>query len=272
MKDRTVRILDLLSNNKRIKVTMLAELLDVSQVTLRKDLDNLEKLGIIHRTHGYASLDGADDTSKRMAFCYSIKRMIAKTAAQIVEDGETILLDSGSCCALFAEELALSHKNITIITNSVFIANYVGKMQSVKIILLGGYFQTESQVLVGQMAVNSAENFYTDKFFMGTDGFIPDQGFTGMDYLRVETAQGLARCAKKIYVLTEAAKFFRRGAYNLIQLDKVTSVITDVNIPKEAEAAIQKNHITLHKVPAVEERLKWRKFPEQPPILLKERV
>jgi len=269
MTQRIVRILEILTSNKTIKVTLLAELLGVSLVTMRKDLDNLEKRGIICRTHGFASLDGADDTGKRLAFNHLIKRKIAKAAAEIIEEGETVMIESGSCCAMFAEELVLTQKNITIITNSAFIANYICKLPGIKTILLGGCFQPESQVLVGPMTAKCAEVFYTDKFFIGTDGYIPDQGFTGGDLLRVETALELARRSKKVYVLTEASKFDRRGAYSFMQLDNITGVFTDDKIPKEAEASLIKNNIKLHKVPAAEEKIKWRQFPDQPPFLLK---
>jgi len=268
--DRIVRIFEVLSANNTIKLSLLAELLDISQVTLRKELVNLEKRGIVCRTHGYVSLDGADETGKRIAFYYSIKRRIAKAAVQTVEEGETVMIESGSCCAIFAEELALAQKNVTIITNSVFIANFVCKLQNIKIILLGGYFQPESRVLVGPMTAKCCEMFYSDKFFLGADGFIPEYGFTGRDYLRVETALEIAKRAKKVFVLTEAAKFKRRGAYSLIQLDKLSGVFTDDSINKEAEAVLQKNNILLHKVPAVDERIKWRQYPEQPPFLFTE--
>jgi DeoR/GlpR family transcriptional regulator of sugar metabolism len=269
--DRTVKILDLLASNKTIKLSMLAELLDVSQVTLRRDLDSLEKRGIIRRTHGYVSLDGADDTGKRMAFSHSIKRRIAKAAAQTVEEGETVMLESGSCCALFAEELALARKNVTIITNSAFIANFICRLPYIKIILLGGYFQPESQVLVGPMTINCAQMFFSDKFFLGTDGFIPGFGFTGGDHLRVETSLELAKRAKKVFILTEAAKFNSRGVYNLIGFDKIAGVFTDDSIPKEAEEALKKNNVLLYKVPAAEEKIKWRQYPGQPPFLFKDR-
>jgi len=270
MNDRCVKILGILANNKKINVKLLAELLDVSNVTLRKDIDNLERLGIVRRTHGYASLDGADNTGKRIAIDYSIKRRIAKAAAQMVKEGETVMIESGSCCALFAEELAIAQKNVTIITNSVFIANYVCK-QNIKIILLGGYFQPESQVLVGTMTAKCARILFSDKFFLGTDGFIPEFGFTGRDYLRAETAAKLAKHTQKIFILTEAAKFQRRGAYNLIKFDKLAGVFTDDGITKDAEADLLKNNVKIYKVPSAEEQIKWRHFPGQPPILYKER-
>ncbi|MDR3020646.1 MAG: DeoR/GlpR family DNA-binding transcription regulator [Treponema sp.] len=267
MRNRTIKILELLASNEKIKVKLLAEMLDVSLVTLRKDLDNLEKRGIISRIHGYASLSGANNTGKRLAISYSIKRRIASAAVQIVDEGETIMLESGSCCAMFAEELAINNKNVSIITNSVFITDYVCKLPNIKLILLGGAFQPESQVLVGPITKKCAGELFSDKFFIGTDGFIPGYGFTGRDHLRVETAQEMAKNTKKVFILTESTKFNRRGACSLIQFNKITGVFTDDSIPKEAEATLLKQSIALHKVSSTDEEIKWCKFPGQPPFL-----
>jgi len=271
MNDRCVKILDILASNKKIKVNLLAEMLDVSFVTLRRDLDRLEEHGIIIRTHGYACLDGANYTGKRIAISYSIKKRIAKAAAQIVGEEETVMLGSGSCCALFAEELAIAKKNVTIITNSVFIANYICKLRDIKIILLGGYFQPESQVMVGPITIQCGQTFFLEKFFMGTNGFISGYGFTGGDHIRVETAVELAKRARKNFILTEAAKFYCRGAYNMLELNKIAGVYTDDTIPKDAETELINNNIMLHKVHSVEEKINWRQFPGQPPILFTEK-
>jgi len=265
--ERSIRILDLLSTNKSIKISQLAELLDVSDVTLRRDLDVLEKRGILCRSHGYASLDGADDMGKRLAYNHSIKRRIAKAAVQTIEYGETVMIESGSCCILFAEELALAQKNNTIITNSVFILNYISSLPGAKINILGGLFQPESQVLVGPMTKHNAECFYPDKFFLGTDGFVPEQGFTGRDHLRAETALALAERSNKVFILTESDKFHKRGAYSLIRFDKINGVFTDDKIPAIAEAVLTKNNVKVHKIPFKEEHIRWRQYPGQPPFL-----
>ena len=268
--DRTIGILDILAANKTIKISMLAELLNVSQVTLRKDLDIIEKRGIIQRTHGYVSLDDAHNIGKRLAINHSIKKRIAKAAAEIVEEGETVMIESGSCCTLFAEELALTRKNVTIITNSIFIVNYIYKPKDIKIILLGGLYQPEAQVLFGPITAKCGKLFYTDKFFLGADGYIPEHGFTDSDHLHAETVMELAKYAKNVFVLTEAAKFQRRGTYSLIQLDKLSGVFTDENIPKEAEDTLIKNNVKLYKVPSVEKKIRWQQFPGQPPFLYTE--
>ena len=250
MRNRHAKIMDVLSRHDRAEVITLAELMEVSQVTIRKDLDFLEARGLVRREHGYASLSKLDDTGRRMAFNHDIKRRIARDAAQIINEGETVMIESGSCCALFAEELANSHKDITIITNSVFIANFIRNASRTKIILLGGLYQPESQVVVGPMTKKCGEIFFADKFFIGADGYVPDFGFTGSDHMRSQTIMDLAENARETWILTESEKFQRQGVLNLMPLEKIAGVFTDDRIPQEIERQLKKNKVTLHKVEA----------------------
>ena len=249
MTKRHTKILEVLSKQQRVEVTTLSAMLGVSQVTVRKDLDQLEERGLIIREHGYACLDGADDVGKRMANCYNIKKSIAKAAAATVEDGETVMIESGSCCAFLAEELALTKKDITIITNSVFIANYLRHLTIIKIILLGGYYQPDSQVLVGPVTKKCGEIFYSNKFFIGADGFAPKFGFTGKDHLRVQTIHDLAEYAQGIFVITESNKFKQQGVLGLVRTESIRGVFTDDGIPSEIENIIQDHNVEIHKVP-----------------------
>jgi DeoR/GlpR family transcriptional regulator of sugar metabolism len=246
---RQTRILEVLSKDGRAEVISLSGLLGVSQVTIRKDLDTLEARGLIRREHGYACLNNSDDVGKRIAFNYDIKRRIAKTAAATVGEGETVMLESGSCCALLAEELASAQKDVTIVTNSVFIVNFIRNASRTKIILLGGYYQPESQVLVGPMTRQCGGIFFADKFFVGTDGFIPGSGFTGRDHMRAQTVADMSENARDIFILTDADKFRRQGVLELVRLDKVAGVFTDERIPPEAEAQLLEKNITVRKVP-----------------------
>ncbi|MCL2043653.1 MAG: DeoR/GlpR family DNA-binding transcription regulator [Treponema sp.] len=248
MAHRHTKILEVLSKHSRAEVNILAELMEVSQVTIRKDLDILEERGLVRREHGYASLNIWDDVGKRMAFNYDIKRRIAKAAAAIVDEGETVMIESGSCCAFLAEELASAQKDVTIITNSVFIANYIRHASRTQIILLGGYFQGETQVVVGPMTRKCGEIFFSDKFFVGADGFIPGYGFTGKDHLRSQTIMDLAENAREIYVLTDSEKFQRHGVIGAVQLEKLAGVFTDERIPADIETQLLENKIVLHKV------------------------
>jgi len=248
MRERHTQILEILSRNTRADVNTLAELMEVSQVTVRKDLNALEKRGLICREHGYACLHKTDEIGKRISFNYDIKRRIAKAAAAMVEEGETIMIESGSCCALLAEELALEQKDVTIITNSVYIANFIHNAPHIKIILLGGYFQPLSQVVVGPLTRKYGEIFFSDKFFVGTNGIMPGYGFTGRDHMRSQTVMDLAEYARYIFVLTDAEKFNRQGVLGMLRFEKVTGVFTDTRIPIESEQLLLEKNVVLHKV------------------------
>ncbi|MCL1932087.1 MAG: DeoR/GlpR family DNA-binding transcription regulator [Treponema sp.] len=253
MIQRHTKILELLSRHQRSEVSTLAELLGVSQVTVRKDLDILEERGLVHREHGFACLNPTNDIGKRLAFNYDVKKRIAIKAASLVDDGETVMIESGSCCALLAEELANEQKDVTIITNSVFIANFIRNSDRTKIILLGGYYQPDTQVVVGPMTRKCSEVFFSDKFFVGTDGFMPGFGFTGKDHLRSQTVMDLAENARDIFVLTDSEKFYHQGVLGLVRLENVSGVFTDDNIPPEIEKQLLDHHITLYKIPKHEE-------------------
>lgn len=248
MLDRHTKILELLTENKKIEVTKLSELLNVSQVTIRKDLIQLENRGLIVREHGFATLNSSDDINNRLAYHYEIKQRIAKLATESVMDGETIMIESGSCCALLALEIAQTKKDITIITNSAFIADYIRKVSNTRIILLGGEYQNESQVMVGPIARKCVESFFVDKLFIGTDGFSEASGFTGKDYMRSETVRDMAKQANNVIIVTESTKFYQKGVVNLIATDEISSVVTDVNIPKEYEDYLSSKNIEVKKV------------------------
>jgi len=252
MINRHIKILEVLSRQQRVEVTTLSDLLGVSQVTIRKDLDQLEEKGLILRQHGYACLDVLDDVGKRMVQNYGIKKRIAVAAAETIRDGEIIMIESGSCCTFLAEELALTKKDITLITNSVFIANYIRHMTTIKIILLGGYYQPEAQVVVGPMTKRCGEIFFTNKFFIGVDGFSPKTGFTGKDHMRIQTIQDLAEFSQRIIVLTESEKFRQQGVLNIMKTEKVSEVFTDEDVPVGAETLLRTHNVTINKVPLSE--------------------
>lgn len=247
MNKRQSQILDLLAKNKKMEVTKLSELLSVSQVTIRKDLVILENSGIIVREHGYARLNESDDINNRLARHYEIKQKIAKLAVESIENGETVMIESGSCCALVALEIARSKKDVTLITNSAFIADYIRKIGSVKVILLGGEYQNESQVMVGPLTRKCVEAFFVDKLFIGTDGFTIETGFTGNDYMRSEAVKDMAKQASRVMIITDSDKFSQKGVVNLIEIEKVACVYTDDNIPSKIEDYLNKRNIKVIK-------------------------
>ena len=249
MTERQDKILEILAGTRKVEVNVLAKVLKVSQVTIRKDLDYLDNLGFVKREHGYAQFGSIEDSGARMAINYDIKRRIARSAAKTVEDGETVLIESGSCCALLAEELA-NNKQVTIVTNSAFIAGHIRNAPFANILLLGGEYQNSSQVMVGGMTSKWAEIFMSDKFFVGADGFTEKYGFTGKDHLRAQTARDMARQAKQVIVLTDSEKFFHTGSEGVVRTEQVSAVITDDRIHPKTETFLHKKKVNVYKVPS----------------------
>mgnify|MGYP001583190447 FL=1 len=247
MRDRYTRLLEIVNENKRIEVSKLAELLNVSQVTIRKDLDVLEEKRLLKREHGYAVITSTDDINSRLALNYDIKRKIAQLACKLVVDGETVMIESGSCCALLAEELAYNKKDVTIITNSTFIISYI-REGNAKVVLLGGDYQPESQVVVGPLTRKCMKNFFVDKLFIGTDGYNSKIGFTGKNLMRTETVKAMGESANKIVILTESSKFSERGVVSQFKAEEVSYVLSDTNIPDDVLETLKKQKIDVQMV------------------------
>ena len=247
MKNRGNKILELLTKDNKIEVSHLAEELGVSQVTMRKDLDTLESKRVIKREHGFALLCSTDDINGRIAYHYEEKRKIAQKAAGLVSNGDTIMIENGSCCALLADTLTATKKDLTIITNSAFIAEYIRGKSNFQIDLLGGIYQQDSQVMVGPMILQCVENFFVDRFFIGTDGYSTKMGFTNQDQMRAQAVRDMARQAEEVIVLTESEKFSKRGIVPLNLKDQIKAVITDSEIDSFYEAELISKRIQVIK-------------------------
>jgi DeoR/GlpR family transcriptional regulator of sugar metabolism len=242
---REEEIISIVSKNKKIEVNQLSELLNVSRVTIRKDLDKLENRGILHRQHGFAVLNNQDDLNYRLAYNYDLKRKIAREAAKLISNCETVMIESGSTCALLAEELAFNKNDVTIITNSCFIASYIRKAESVKVILLGGEYQKDSQVNVGPLVKKVITEFRIDKLFVGIDGFDAQRGFTGSNINRCDTANAMMTVANQTIVLTDSSKFNQMGVVSGFSFEDISKVYTDNGISEAHAKFLEEKKIEL---------------------------
>lgn len=245
MTERQSKIIKIVNQHHKIEVSRLSELLEVSQVTIRKDLDFLEEEGLLTREHGYALIKNANDINTRLTINYDTKLKIATKAAELVSNGETVMLESGSTCTLLAEQLAKLKKDVTIITNSAYIAIRIRDLPIRKVILLGGDYQKEYQGMVGPLVKKCAREFYVDKFFVGTDGFIPQSGFTCDDLMRVETMEYMSNSANKTIILADSTKFHKKGVVIQSSFDEIDTICTDSGISEEALSILQKNNINV---------------------------
>lgn len=250
--DRTARlskVLDRVMDEDRVEVAELANSLSVSQVTIRKDLDFLAQRNLLRREHGYAVAVSTDDISGRLAYHHALKRRIAEAAATSVSDGETVLIESGSVCAILADVLVRSNRGVGIVTNSVFIANYVRQVPGASVTLLGGSFQAGSQVTVGPMVGDAASGFYVDKLFAGVDGFLSRVGFMSKDVMRAEAVRAMSRQAAHTFIATESRKPASPGAVRLFGAGEVTGIFTDDKLSAADHTEFEEAGMEVNTVP-----------------------
>ena len=244
MNERHKQILNLLLEAKEVSVNLLSEQLEVSGVTVRQDLNQLERQGFIRRVHGGAVLNDTDDISTRLVFNYKQKIRIAQKAASLVSEGETVLIEAGSTNALVARELA-KKKGITIITPNVFITREFREHTEIPVILLGGLYQHQSESLVGQLSKLCIDHVNFHKSFIGVDGFSIEAGFTGKDMMRAEIIAYIAQKSPQVFVVTDSSKFGKMELSKYFGAEDVDYVITDEGIPAKERAFLEESSVNL---------------------------
>jgi len=245
MNRRQRKIIDGLSSSEKTSVKELSEKLGVSAVTVRQDLNYLEEEGFLKRVHGGAVLQNADDISKRLVVNYEKKLAIARKAASLVGDDETILIESGSTNAILVKELE-SKNNINIITTNVFIARELKKNDHANIILLGGSYQHESESLVGQLTRLCLDNVNFGKAFIGVDGYTAETGFTSTNMMRAEISSLIVKRSREVFVLTDSSKFGKVHLARLFYPEEITCLITDSGIPQADRADLEQRGVRLY--------------------------
>lgn len=218
-----------------VRVAELAAALGVSEVSIRKSLDELESQGIVRRFHGEARVRNSDDIPFRMHVRYAEKQAIAARAAELVEPGETILVEAGSAVAMFAERIK-DLRGLTVITANLYIARLF-RGSKTRVILLGGLYQEESESLVGPSVNEAIRGVGFSKAFIGVSGFTVADGFMLNDIARAEVTRTIlergAECRAGSWILTDSSKFgTSHAAVVCSDLSLIAGVVTDPGIPE----------------------------------------
>lgn len=229
LNERQNKILKLLSRNDLTTVNELASKLSVSSVTIRQDLNFLEAEGLLRRIHGGAVLEDAEDLTNRLGFNYEKKLRIARKAAELVNDGETVLIESGSTNVLLAREL-VKKKNVTLVTTNVFIARQFRKNEPANIILLGGLYQQESESMVGKITKVCLDQINFDKAFIGIDGYTTKAGFTLRDLFRAEISSYIIKKSTNTIIISDSSKFGKAELTNICYTVDIHHIATDSDL------------------------------------------
>ncbi|SMO50585.1 transcriptional repressor AgaR [Gracilimonas mengyeensis] len=248
---RRDKIIQVLNESGSVTVDELSELFDVSSVTIRNDLDFFEKKGLIHRTYGGALLRNSvykdPSLEEKEKINANEKRRIGKYAAGLIKDGDAIILDSGTTTKEIAIRLK-DKKNITVMTNAIYIAVELAGLSDVEVMLTGGVLRDKSYSIVGPEAENTLRNYYFDKLFIGVDGLDFDYGLTTSNPLEAQLNRIMVERASEVIAVTDSSKFGRHSFSYIGDVDLISTIITDKGISKEIEGKFNKIGIEVIKV------------------------
>ncbi|RIH85485.1 Glucitol operon repressor [Meiothermus luteus] len=234
--ERRSKIIELLEQKGSVLVEDLAATFGVSQVTIRKDLSELEARGLLHRTHG-----GATYTHKSLfnpSFREKIhlqqaeKQAIAKAALEHIEEGDTLILDAGSTTLTLVRLMKRHFRSLYIITNSIPIVSELVDTRF-ELLLTGGQVRHHSMALIGPAAVRTLEVYHADKAFMCATGVSLQKGYTTPNPYEAETKQAMLRAADTAFALVDSSKLGRATLASFAALEEIDLLITDEGAPKD---------------------------------------
>ena len=233
--ERRRAILEIVNREGRVLVLELAKRFETSQVTVRKDLEALHAHRLIHRTHGGAlpARDGAleDPTLReKEKLRHQEKVRIAGAAAAMVQEGQVIILDSGTTTTEIARALRTFRK-LTIVTNAVNIAAELSGT-AVDVILTGGTLRKNSFSLVGPIAEETLHRLNADLLFLGVDGFDVHYGLSTPNLLEAKVNKVMVEVAKHTVAVCDSSKFGRRSLSLIVPPSALHEVVTDRGVPK----------------------------------------
>ncbi|MBN2164897.1 MAG: DeoR/GlpR transcriptional regulator [Marinilabiliaceae bacterium] len=233
---RREKILEMIREDGHAKVLQLSKMFKVSEVTIRQDLEKLETDGFVEREHGGAFLKDIGLNVKNIALQNQEhlvqKAAIARKAIEMINDGDTIILDSGSTTTEIAK-LISGYKNLTVITNSLNIALILGADPEINLVLTGGEFKAPTLSLTGQKAADFFNDLHVDKLFLATAGITLKSGLTYPSISDIVVKRSMIESANLTYLVADSSKVGKSSFASLGALSLIDYLITDSNIKSD---------------------------------------
>ena len=250
--ERQKEILALLEAEQKVLVPQLCRQFSVSPATIRNDLNDLEARGLLRRTHGGAiplsrtglELTTAQKTVRRMAE----KQAIAACAAAMVENGETIAIDTGTTTLELARCL-LARTGLTVVTNDLKIAALLEEQSDATIILIGGCVRRGFHCTIGPLAMQGMAELRVDRCFMATNGLTVHSGMTTPDIGHAEVKRHLLRMGQQVILLCDSEKIGKDSFAVVEGLESVDVLITDAKLRPEQKSALEEAGLDVRRAP-----------------------
>lgn len=233
--ERHQYILDQIQQNGNVTVLGLCNELEVSSVTIRKDLKLLEDKDLLFRTHGGATQNNTYTTDRsvnekeKLQSAEKIK--IGAAAASLIQPDDSILIASGTTVLALARNIQ-PIGNLTVITSALNVALELIHHQNIEVLQLGGILRKSSSSVMGPYAESILADFFCSKFFLGVDGIDLEFGLTTTSAMEAHLNRQMISVSQKTIVIADSTKFGKRGFGRICGIDEVDEIITDKNLPE----------------------------------------
>ncbi|WP_413532134.1 DeoR/GlpR family DNA-binding transcription regulator [Empedobacter brevis] len=249
MAQRHMYILDELEKSEMLKVSDLSNKLNVSIVTIRKDLKMLENKNLTYRTHGLIYKSNPYIYDKNVNEKHLInteqKNRIGKYAANLVEPNDAILIASGTTVHNFASAINVTSGKLIVVTSAMNVAIALSAKPNVEVIQLGGIVRSNSSSVVGLYAEEILKSMSFSKLFLGVDGIDADYGCSTSNLLEANLNHSMIKAAQKTIVLTDSSKFGKKGFGKICNLNEIDQIITDDGLSGKSKKLIENSGIEL---------------------------
>jgi len=241
---RRRKILDLLEQEGQITVRDLVERFSISAVTVRSDLDALSSTGAVVRSHGGAvrQLEATRDYPLRLkaSLHRAEKAQIGRAAADLVQPGEVIILDSGTTTTEIARQLKeRALHGVTVITNAMNVVSELAEAPGISVICIGGLLRPVSHSFVGPQAETMLKDLHADRLFLAVDGFDLEAGATTPDVLEAQLNSCMMTVSKETSVVADFSKLGRRSVSRIGSIQQIHRLITDAKAPDDFVQALR---------------------------------
>jgi DeoR family fructose operon transcriptional repressor len=237
--ERHQRLLAYVNSHKRATVDELSDVLTVSKVTVRRDLDELNDAGLLVKTFGGALskdsvLSMEIPSSEKTSRCIDEKRRIGARCAEMIDEGDVVILDSGTTTLEIARRVG--DKHITVITNDLNIAMALTARRFVTVLLAGGLVQAGVNVTLGHETERSFHDLHANKTFLAADAWSEDDGVTDRSYAQLPIKQAMLHAGQRVILVTDHTKAGQHVFAQVCPLSSVDALVTDA-----MDAALQES-------------------------------
>lgn len=239
-------ILDKLYTEGFVSVAELSKEMDVTMVTVRKDLKQLEEKGLLYRSHGSATpvspyVNDRPVNEKKLVQVTE-KSKISSRAVQMIEEGEAIIIGSGTTVIALAKAIPENFK-LTVLTGAMNVTMALIDHHNIEIVQLGGVVRKSSSSVVGHYAEDMLVNFACSKLFLSVDGISPEFGLTTSNMMEAHLNAKMIKSVQMTIVLADSRKFGRKGFGKICEIDDVDIIITDEGISETYKAKLEEKGI-----------------------------